>query len=37
MFVDAFGTHVFDPSADAIVKVIGATLSTELSGVFHSS
>ena len=37
VFVDAFGTHVFDPSADAIVKVIGATSSTELSGVFHSS
>jgi hypothetical protein len=37
VFVDAFGNHVFDPSADAIVKVIGATSSTELSGVFHSS
>src|SRR5208337_3715396 len=25
VFVDAFGNHVFDPSADAIVKVIGVT------------
>jgi len=37
VFVDALGNHVFDPSADAIVKLIGATSSTELSGVFHSS
>ena len=37
VFVDAFGNHVFDPSADAIVKVIGVTSSTNLSGVFHSN
>ena len=37
VFVDAFGNHVFDPSADAIIKVIGVTSSTNLSGVFHSS
>ena len=37
VFVDAFGNHVFDPSADAIIKVIGVTSSTDLSGVFHSS
>jgi hypothetical protein len=36
VFVDAFGSHVFNPSADAIVKVIGVTSSTDLSGVFHS-
>jgi hypothetical protein len=35
--VDALGNHVFDPSADAIIKVIGVTSSTNLSGVFHSS
>src|SRR5208282_3303588 len=37
VFVDASGSHVFDPSADAIIKVIGATASTDLSGVFHSA
>ena len=37
VFVDASGNHIFDPSADAIIKVIGATSSTDLSGVFHSA
>jgi len=37
VFVDAFGNHIFDPSADAIVHVVGVTSSTELSGVFHSA
>jgi hypothetical protein len=37
VFVDVLGNHVFDSSADAIVKVIGVTSSTNLSGVFHSS
>ena len=37
VFVDASGNHVFNPSADAIIKVIGATSSVDLSGVFHSS
>lgn len=37
VFVDALGNHVFDPSADAIVKMIGVTSSTDLSGVFHSN
>jgi hypothetical protein len=37
VFVDASGSHVFDPSADAIIKVVGATSSTDLTGVFHST
>src|SRR5271166_894830 len=37
VFVDDLGNHVFNPSADAIVKVIGVASSTVLSGVFHSS
>jgi hypothetical protein len=37
VFVDALGNHVFDPSADAIIKVTGVTSSTNFSGVFHSS
>jgi len=37
VFVDALGNHVFDPSADAIIKVIGATSSADFAGVFHSS
>src|SRR5271165_460642 len=37
VFVDAFGNHIFDPSADAIVHVVGVTSPTELSSVFHSA
>jgi hypothetical protein len=37
VFVDGSGSHVFDPSADAIVKVVGVTSSTDLTGVFHST
>jgi hypothetical protein len=37
VFIDAAGSHLFDPVADAIVQVIGVGPSTDLSGVFHSS
>lgn len=36
VFVDAYGSHVFETSGDAIVKLIGASAATDLSGVFHS-
>jgi hypothetical protein len=37
VFIDAAGSHLFDPVADAIVQVIGVGPSTDLSGIFHSS
>ena len=36
-FIDASGSHVFDATHDAIVKLIGISLKTDLVGVFHSA
>jgi ethanolamine utilization microcompartment shell protein EutS len=36
-FVDVRGDHVFDATADAIVKLVGVTDVAHLSGVFHSA
>jgi hypothetical protein len=37
VFIDVRGTHVFDPSVDGIVKIVGALPATDLAGVFHSA
>lgn len=37
VFIDAAGGHVFDPSVDAIVKLVGVAPTTDLAGVFHSA
>ena len=37
VFVDALGNHVFDPSLDAIIKLVGVLPTTDLAGVFHSA
>jgi hypothetical protein len=37
VFIDAAGGHVFDPSLDAIIKLVGAAPTSDLAGVFHSA
>jgi hypothetical protein len=36
-FIDASGSHVFDPAVDAIVKLIGIPANANLAGIFHSA
>jgi hypothetical protein len=37
VFVDVVGNHVFDPSLDAIIKLVGVLPTTDFAGVFHSA
>jgi hypothetical protein len=37
VFVDVAGNHVFDPSLDAIIKLVGVLPTTDFAGVFHSA
>jgi len=37
VFVDVMGNHVFDPSLDAIIKLVGVLPAADLAGVFHSA
>ena len=37
VFVDVVGNHVFDPSLDAIIKLVGVLPTADFAGVFHSA
>ena len=37
VFIDANGSHTFNPNNDAIINLVGLAASTDLSGVFHSA
>ena len=36
-FIDANGSHVFDPAHDAIIKLIGISATANVTGLFHSA
>jgi hypothetical protein len=35
-FIDASGSHVFDPAHDAIIKLVGIATTANVAGSFHS-
>jgi len=36
-FIDASGSPVFDPTHDAIIKLLGLSAKADLTGIFHSA